>query len=95
MSGEGIINNVKCCAEIQSEYEKKEKVTVLNFVNFLGPQFSIKIKYFKRVFTVCHMFSFLIGKYKEVKGRKKSLIVKGIFNVQRLKSIKTTIFFAL
>lgn len=31
MSGEGIIDNVKCCGEIQSEYEKKEKVTVLNF----------------------------------------------------------------
>lgn len=38
------------------------------------------------------MFSFLIGKHKKVKGEKKSPIVKDIFNTQRLKSIKTTIF---
>jgi len=49
---------------------KKMALFYIFKVNFLGPQFSIKIKYVKRVFIICHMFSFLIAKYKKVKGRK-------------------------
>lgn len=59
--------------------KKKKSLFSIFKVNFLGPQFSIKIKYFKRVFTVCHMFSFLIGKYKKVKGRKKITYSKRYF----------------
>lgn len=81
MSEEGIINNAKCSREIQSKYRKKRHCFTFLKSSFVAHSFLLR--YVKCVFII-YMFSFLIAKYKKVKGRKITYS-KDIFNMQRLK----------